>query len=230
MQVVMLNKKEKEELVIKLHQENKTIRQIAETVHMSFNDIGSIIRRINGHDNDSCIDTKLSNKSKTTQAIFLFKNGKKPIDAAIELDLPASEIEEILQEYWVLNQLEDLALIYYEIRNHLTLFLKLFHTLKKNKSVNQKNIGRMLRYAVYDLPSLENKIQRLTSDMIDLEWNKKQSRDEVAILNSSIVQLKKSLNWYKMEIEHKKEIISNLNRQRPKDLCIRRKTNWKRSI
>ena len=29
---VILNKKEKEELVVKLHQENKTIRQIAEIV------------------------------------------------------------------------------------------------------------------------------------------------------------------------------------------------------
>jgi hypothetical protein len=37
-----LNKKEKEEL-IKLYDENKTIRQIAETVHMSFKDIGAII-------------------------------------------------------------------------------------------------------------------------------------------------------------------------------------------
>jgi hypothetical protein len=213
MQVAIMNKKEKEELVVKLHQENKTIRQIAEIVHISFKDIGTIIRRIDGDDDDRYIDTKLSNKTKATQALYLFEHGKKPIDAAIELDLPASEIEEILQEYWVLNQLEDLALIYYEIRNHLTLFLKLFHTLKKNKSINQKNIGRMLRYAVYDLPSLENKIQRLTSDVIDLEWNKKQSRDEVAILNSSIVQLKKLLNWYKMEIEQKKEIILNLNRQ-----------------
>ena len=42
---VILNKKEKEELVVKLHQENKTIRQIAEIVHMSFKDIGVIIRR-----------------------------------------------------------------------------------------------------------------------------------------------------------------------------------------
>jgi hypothetical protein len=36
---------DKEELVVKLHQENKTIRQIAEIVHMSFGDIGAIIRR-----------------------------------------------------------------------------------------------------------------------------------------------------------------------------------------
>ena len=30
---------------------------------------------------------------------------------------------------------------------------------------------------------------------------------------SSITQLEKSLNWYKTEIEQKKQIISNLNQQ-----------------
>ena len=97
---VILNKKEKEELVVKLHQENKTIRQIAEILHMSFKDIGSIIRRIDGKDDDDeGID--LSKKSKTTQAMYLFKSGKKPLEVAIDLDISASEIEDILQEYWV---------------------------------------------------------------------------------------------------------------------------------
>jgi hypothetical protein len=41
-------------------------------------------------------------------------------------------------------------------------------------------MGRLLRYAAFDLPSLESKIQRLTSDVIELEWKKRQSRDEVA--------------------------------------------------
>jgi hypothetical protein len=49
---VILNKREKEELVVKLHQENKTIRQIAEIVHMSFKDIGAIIRLIDGRANE----------------------------------------------------------------------------------------------------------------------------------------------------------------------------------
>ena len=145
--------------------------------------------------------------------MFLFKSGKKPIDVAIELDISAGEIEDILQEYWVLNQLDELALVYYEIRNHLDLFLKIFHILKKNKSINQRDMGRLIRYAIYDLPSLEIRIQKLTNDTIDMEWKKKQSRDEIAILNSSISQLKKSLNRYKIEIEDKKQIISNLNRQ-----------------
>jgi hypothetical protein len=95
----------------------------------------------------------MNDKSKATQAMFLFKSGKKPIDVAIELDISANEIEDILQEYWVLNQLDELALVYYEIRHHLDLFLNLFHILRKNKSINQKDIGCLLRYAVFDLPT-----------------------------------------------------------------------------
>ena len=71
---------------------------------MSFKDIGAIIRRIDGRDIDDNNDIDLSNKSKATQALFLYERGKKPIEVAIELDISASEIEDILQEYWVLNQ------------------------------------------------------------------------------------------------------------------------------
>lgn len=181
---------------------------------MSFKDIGTIIRRIDGRVNDDDDDvTDLSNKSKATHALFMFNNGKKPIEVAIELDISASEIEEILQEYWVLNQLDELALLYYEIKNHLDLFLRLFHIMKKNKLINQKDIQTVLRYAAFDIQSLESKIQRLTSDVVDLEWKKKQSRDEVAILNSSISQLKNLQRRYHIEIEQKREIISNLDQQ-----------------
>ena len=44
----VLNRYDKEKLVIKLHQEGKTIRQIAKVAHLSFGDIGKIIRRIDG--------------------------------------------------------------------------------------------------------------------------------------------------------------------------------------
>ena len=172
----------------------------------------AIIRRIDGQaDDDEGID--LSKKSKTTQAMYLFKSGKKPIEVAIDLDISASEIEDILQEYWVLNQLDELALVYYEIRNDLDLFLKLFHVMKKNKLINQKDIQTVLRYAAFDLPALENRCQQLSSDVLELQSRKKQLGDEVATQCSSISKLEKSLNWYKVEIKQKKEIISNLGQQ-----------------
>ena len=67
--------------------------------------------------------------------IVLLLNGKRPIDVAIELDLSSNDVENILQEYWVLTGLDDLALAYVEIK--IALFIRLFHVLKKNKLINQ---------------------------------------------------------------------------------------------
>ena len=127
----MLNKKEKEELVVKLHQENKTIRQIAEIVHMSFKDIGTIIRRIDGDNEDKFVDTKLSNKSKASQALWLFENGKRPIEIAIELDISYNEVIDLQQEYWALTELYDLPLMYQELKHDFDSFSKLFKILKR---------------------------------------------------------------------------------------------------
>jgi hypothetical protein len=64
---VVLNKSEKEKLVIRLHQEGKTIRQIAAAAHLSFTDIGSIIRKIDGRDNDDGVEANKDIKNKTRE-------------------------------------------------------------------------------------------------------------------------------------------------------------------
>jgi hypothetical protein len=46
-----------------------------------------------------------------------------------------------------------------------------------------------------------------------MEWRKKRLGDEVVMLSSHLLELKKSLNWYEMEIKQKKQIISNLDQQ-----------------
>jgi two-component SAPR family response regulator len=50
-----------------------------------------------------------------------------------------------------------------------------------------------------------------TGDAIELEWKKKQSEQVVAILNSSIIQLRRSLNSYDMTIGLKKLILADLD-------------------
>lgn len=206
---VILNKKEKEELVVKLHQENKTLRQIAEIVHMSFSDIGRIVRKLDGRDTD----INHSNKSKATQALYLFEQGKKPIDVAIELDIPYDEVQELQQEYWALKELYDLAFVFLEIKNDLSSFVKLFKLLKQNKILGEKHVSKFLRYAEYDLPALENRCQQLSSSVLELQFRKKKLGEEVATQCSSITHLEKSLNWYKIEIKQKKVILSNLDQQ-----------------
>jgi hypothetical protein len=43
---MMLNRTEKEQRVIELYQQGKTIREIAQEIHMSFGDIGAIVRKV----------------------------------------------------------------------------------------------------------------------------------------------------------------------------------------
>jgi DNA invertase Pin-like site-specific DNA recombinase len=57
----VLNKKEKEQLVIQLYQDGKPIREIARQSHLSFGSIGKIIRTINSDDTNS---DYCGNKSK----------------------------------------------------------------------------------------------------------------------------------------------------------------------
>ena len=189
----LLNKKEKEQLVIQFYQDGKTIRDIASAVHTSFGDIGKIIKRLDGRANDD-ININMSNKSKATQALFLYEQGKKPIDVAIELDIPYTEVEELQQEYWALKELGDLALVFYEIRNHLTLFLRLFRAMKKLRLINQKDIQIMLRYTAFDIPYLENRKHILTNEIINLEDRRRNLNQKLVIWNAQLSDLGRAID------------------------------------
>ena len=136
-------------------------------------------------------------KSKSTQALNLFLHGKRPVDVAIELDISASEIEDISQEFWVLTKLDELALVYLEIKNHLDLFLNIFHIMKKNKLLSEKDIKTVLKYAA-DLPSVENKFRSLANSVLDLEIKKKE-------LSAQLTDLGLAINQYQHAIDIKKD-------------------------
>jgi hypothetical protein len=142
-------------------------------------------------------------KSKATQASNLFLRDKHPVEVAIELDLSASEIEEMQREFWVLNKLDELALTYIEIKSHLDLFLNLFHVLKKNKLINEKDIKSVLKFAA-DLPSLENKFRGLANSVLDLEIKKKE-------LSAQLVDLGYAIDQNQYAIDNKKEQLMKMN-------------------
>lgn len=100
-----------------------------------------------------------------------------------------------------------------ELRHDIDPFVTLYKILKKNRMLNKKYIFKLLKYAGHDLPSLENRVQSLSSTAIDLEWKKKRVGTEAAKLNSNLFQLEKLCKRYHMEIEEKKQIILNLDRQ-----------------
>jgi hypothetical protein len=186
----VLNRQDKQHLVIELYRQGKTIREIASVAHLSFSDIGSIIRKIDGRDD---VTKDIKNKSRETKALWLFSNGKKPIEVAVELDLTASEVHEMQEEFWALNDLHELALVYGEIKSYLPSFLKLFHCLKDHRMLDEKNISKFIRNANYDLSDLENRVQCLSNEIINLEGQKRNSMNKVILWNAQLSDLGKAI-------------------------------------
>jgi hypothetical protein len=194
---VVFTRREKEQLAIKLHHKGKTIREIAATAHLSFSGIGSIIRKTDGRESeDGIADNKdVKNKSRETKALWLFSNGKKPIEVAIELDLTATEVHDIQEEYWALNDLHELTLVYNDVKAFLPSFLKLFHCLKKSKMLSEKQISNILKYIGDDLPQLADRIHFLRNDIINLEDKKRDAINQLIILHSQLDNLRKETDF-----------------------------------
>jgi hypothetical protein len=201
---VVLNRRDKEQLVTKLHQEGKTIREIASVAHLSFGDIGTVIRRADGHDRDDAIEKKdLKNKSKDTQALYLFSIGKTPLEVTIELDLTTTVVHEIQEEFWALNQLHELTFVYDEIKTFLPSFLKLFHCLKNNKMLSEKQISNVLRYVGNDLPKLTDRIQCLSNDVINLEDKKRNLLNELVLWNGQLYDLGRAIDIKNQQLKRR---------------------------
>ena len=90
----LLNTEEKEENVIRLCEENKSFREIAKIMHMSFRDIGAIINKWKERERGQ-LDDDIKSKSKTTQAIKLFSEGKTTVDVIFQLTSYGQYIDSI---------------------------------------------------------------------------------------------------------------------------------------
>ena len=134
MSEIKLNKFEKEKRVIELYKEGKTIREIAEEVHMAFRDISQIIKKfIEDTDDNKKIQKKIS-----VEALSLFYQGKKPIEVAISLELACEETEKLYQEYWRLSNLYTLHSIYQEIKKEISNFIDVYYRFKgENRSLEE---------------------------------------------------------------------------------------------
>ena len=86
---ISLNKFEKRDLVIKLHNEGKTYSEIAHIAHVSLRDIKPILKKyerkleFKKEENHQ----KIKKPSLSSQAFKLFSDGKTPVQVAIDLNI-----------------------------------------------------------------------------------------------------------------------------------------------
>ena len=133
----MLTRLEREQAVVYLHNQGKTIRDIAKEIRMSFRDIGAVLKKEEEKErqkrqlenNTTTIadsDSTQPGMSLSTQAYKLFSQGKTPVEVAIKLDIRESEVTEYYREHWRLKGLHKLTLVYEEIKSDIKYFLELY--------------------------------------------------------------------------------------------------------
>jgi hypothetical protein len=192
-----MNREERDEYVIQLYKENNSIREIARLVHMSFRDIGVIINKAKlqaerergqlGEDDD------IKTKSKITQAIKLFSEGKTTVEVVIALDLAADHVLAICGEYWELKHMYELGQIYDKAKDYLHSLLRL-HKIVQDLGMGEHDIRNVFELAKYDeLQNLQWKVEYLRNEVNMLENEKWKSTNQILKLNRMIDEFEGSL-------------------------------------
>jgi hypothetical protein len=176
----MLTRQEREQIVLDLYNQGKTIRDIAKEVRMSFRDIGAVLKKEEEKErqrqkkqlenNTTTIDSNNNQRdmSLSVQAYELFSQGKTPVEVAIKLDLRESQVTRYYKEYWKLKGLYKLNLVYEEIKDDIAYFVKL-HRLSKAAGMSTEHVVNLLEIANNDLQSIEQRYRKLQRNVNDLE-------------------------------------------------------------
>ena len=167
-----MNIEEKKNLVIQLRKEGKTQREIAKSAHMSVRDISKIIRKLEGISEEKPIET---------QALDLFYQGKKPIEVAVELNLNAQKISKLYKDYLKLKGFHKLVLLYGEINENLSFFLKLYYAIIRN-DIKPNEIVNLVKNS-NELVSLKTAIQIKRNELYFIEEKIKQHQAQM-MMNS----------------------------------------------
>lgn len=153
---------EKEKRVLKLLEEGRTTKEIAQKEHVSFSFISMVNKKRLGID-----PTVKKQLSIATQALKLFSEGMSIIQAIIILDKPISEIRGYYNDYLRLRSMDSLVSLMETHRDHLHTINKLIKYIIQNPSSKDDLVAALA--VVKDIPrlkitqkNLEDKIQRLS--------------------------------------------------------------------
>ena len=180
---MVLTRQEKEKLILDLYNQGKTYQQIASIARVSVRDIKPVLEKAERErERELGITTQEEKENNSnnhqpqklsvaSQAYRLFSEGKTPLDAAIELNLKESEVTKYYREHWRLKQLNNLNLIYENIRDDILPIIRLYRRIKVS-GINVEEVVNLIKIANYDLPVIEKNYQRIKGEVNSLELRK----------------------------------------------------------
>jgi predicted nucleic acid-binding Zn-ribbon protein len=187
---------------------------------MSYRDIGVILNKAVEEKNreeqqDSNGREKNQNQeqqqqlSLSAQAYKLFSDRKTPLEVAIKLNLRESEATKFYKEYWKLKQLNNLNMVYEDLRGDIEPFLKLYK-LAKRKGMRIKQVVNLLEMSNNDLPDIEERFKTLRNDVSILQFRKHTLERNLYQLNNQIASTTKLLSSFRMSCGRERREIENL--------------------
>jgi hypothetical protein len=174
--MAILDQKQKKDLVIALLNEGKTYREIQKVVHVGPDFIVKVKKEVFG--NDYIFENPRTNNSKNTQAISLFRDGKKPMEVALELDMDSTEVNKANIDYLRLSKLDRFAeLLVGENTEKLDLILLIANILHKKGISEKHEISHILK-SIKDLENLQQQMNTATGIKSNLVYETTQLEDK----------------------------------------------------
>jgi transposase len=223
--MTILTRQERERLVLELYyNQGKTYREIAKEARISPRDIGIILNKVveektegSKEEQDTTKNSKEHEEQRhlslSAKAYKLFSERKTPLEVAIALNLRESEATIFYKEYWKLKHLDNLNMVYEELRGDIEPFLKLYR-LSKRKGMGVKQVVNFLTIANDDIPALEKRFKRLRNDVSMLQFQKLIDERNLYQLNNQIVATSRLLNSLRMSCSRERREIENLYNER----------------
>ena len=197
---------EEKRRIINLHfNQGKTIREVCRILGKSSHDITPVTREhrirlaknyalANGHQDD-VVRLEQDRIIPNVKAYNLFEEGRSPLEVAVELNVLGPQVQQFYVEYLNMMRMYKLVTIYQETQDSMGYYLKLFR-LGKEKGVTPEQIMKLVQMAD-SIHMLEDKLQRLQSEISDISTRKSEGQEELNHLHNEISNTKEKLDVVK---------------------------------
>ncbi|MGH9925131.1 MAG: hypothetical protein ACRD5B_07105, partial [Nitrososphaeraceae archaeon] len=155
--------------------------------------------------------------SKETEALKLFKEGKTPVEVAIDLDSSSDETEDLYLGYLRLKNLHQLVLIYKDMKYQLLSFIKFYKHLR-SAGIREEDAADLIKDAK-QIPFLRNTFWDLTNANNNLDEQRKIMISELTGIQNEVERHKTyleigqyELNRINFEIMEKNRELQDLDR------------------
>ena len=177
----LMNRKEKEDLIIRLHNEGKTWNYIMKKAKVSPNTIDKVM----ANDEES-------------RAFAIFEEKLSPMQVKIELGIPPENAEKHYLAYEKLVRLVDLSSVYYSLGDRLPDFLDFYNSarlcnISPDNMAFALNLAKNIEFMKQEILNLQTNVQNTRNVSAQVAANLDENRRQSGIAVDNLQKLKTEL-------------------------------------